>query len=201
VIILFLARQLALAPGLIGVLFSVAALGGVLGSLLAAPLARWLGDARVMWGSLIVAAASGLLIPLTATGARLAWYLAGTLPLILGIAAFIVCVRSAVQATTPEAMRGRVTATIRLFGRGVTPLGALAAGALAATLTPRTALVVLLAFLVLAPVWLLRTPVRRVRDVAELAPRTLTWLVSVHGGDDDPVEEVGGGQPLPGHLL
>jgi hypothetical protein len=67
-------------------------------------------------------------------------------------------------------MRGRVTATIRLFGRGATPLGALAAGALAATLTPRAALVILMAFLVLAPVWLLRTPIGRVRDVAELTP-------------------------------
>jgi MFS family permease len=170
VIVLFLARQLALAPGLIGVLFSLAGVGGVLGALVAAPLARWLGDARVMWGSLIVSAAGGLLLPLTAAGGRLAWYVVGTLPLIMGISAFIVCVRAAVQVAAPEAMRGRVTATIRLFGRGATPLGALAAGALAGAFTPRTALTILMAFLVLAPVWLLLTPIARVRDVAQLAP-------------------------------
>lgn len=174
VIVLFLARQLAFTPGLIGVLFSIAGVGGVFGALVAAPLASRIGDARVMWGSLLVSAAGGLLVPLTAAGAGLAWYAAGVLPLIAGIAACNVCVRAALQVASPEHLRGRVTATIRLFSRGATPLGAVAGGALAAALTPRVALAILMGFLVLAPVWLLLSPVGHVRDLAQLAPTPAT---------------------------
>jgi MFS family permease len=172
VIVLFLARQVGLAPGVIGVLFTLGAVGGLAGSFAAAPLARLVGDARVMWGGALVIAAGGPLVPLTTRGTGIIWYVAGTLLMNLGIVAFNVCVRAAMQAAAPDAMRGRVIATVRLFTRGVSPVGALAGGALAGSLTPRSALVILVALLALPPVWLLLSPVAKVRDVAQLAPAT-----------------------------
>jgi MFS family permease len=170
VIVVFLARQVGLAPALIGVLFTLSSVGGLIGSLAAPPLARGVGNARVMWGAPIVMAVCGLLIPLTSKGAGVAWYLAGALPLSLGIAGFNVCVRAAMQAAAPDAMLGRVTATTRLFSRSAMPAGALGAGALAGLLSPRTALAILMVLLVLTPAWLLLSPIGRVRDVAQLAP-------------------------------
>jgi MFS family permease len=174
VIVVFLARQVGLAPALIGVLFTLAAAGGLVGSLAAAPLARRVGTARVMCGAPALMAACGLLIPLTTTGTGVAWYLAGALPLSLGIAAFNVCVRTAMQTAAPDAMLGRVTATVRLFSRGAMPAGALAAGALASLLTPRATLAILMGLLAITPAWLLLSPIARVRDVAQLAPAPAT---------------------------
>ena len=173
VIVVFLARQVGLRPAVIGVLFTLSAVGGLAGSLVAAPLAGRVGNARVMCGGSVLTAACGLLIPLTSEGTGIVWYLAGALPLSLGLAAFNVCTRAAMQAAAPDAMRGRVTASVRLFSRGVMPLGALAAGALAQVLTPRAALAVFFVLLIGTPVWLLASPVGRVRDVAELAPPAL----------------------------
>jgi hypothetical protein len=95
---------------------------------------------------------------------------AGAVPLSLGIAAFNVCVRAAMQTAAPDAMLGRVTATVRLFSRSAIPAGALGAGALASLLTPRATPTILMALLVMTPAWLLLSPIGQVRDVAELAP-------------------------------
>jgi MFS family permease len=172
VIVVFLARQVGLAPALIGALFTASAVGGLIGSIVAAPLTRRVGNARVMWAAPTVMAVCGLLIPLTSKGTGVAWYLAGALPLSFGIAAFNVCVRAAMQTAAPDAMLGRVTATARLFSRSAMPAGALGAGALAGLLTPRAALAILMALLALTPAWLLLSPIGRVRDVAQLAPDT-----------------------------
>jgi len=119
-----------------------------------------------------VMALCGLLIPLASRGAGIAWYLAGALPLSLGIAAFNVCVRAAMQAAAPDELLGRLTASARLFSRGALPVGALSAGVLAGLLTPRATLSVLMALLALTPAWLLLSPIGRVRDVTQLAPGT-----------------------------
>jgi MFS family permease len=170
VIVVFLARQLGLAPALIGALFTASAVGGLIGSIVAAPLTRRVGNARVMWAAPTVMAVCGLLIPLTSKGTGVAWYLAGALPLSFGIAAFNVCVRTAMQTAAPDAMLGRITASARLLSRSAMPAGALGAGALAGLLTPRAALAILMALLALTPAWLLLSPIGRVRDVAQLAP-------------------------------
>ncbi|GAA5187573.1 MFS transporter [Rugosimonospora acidiphila] len=170
VIFVFLARQVGLSAGPIGVLLALSSCGGLLGALLAGPLSRRVGDARLMWAAPSVMAVFGLLVTLTGTGPRLAWYVAGALPMSLGVAAFNVCVRAAMQVAAPDAMLGRVTATARLLSRGATPVGALVAGALAGAIEPRATLVILLLLLVALPVWLLLSPVGRVREVAQLAP-------------------------------
>ena len=74
------------------------------------------------------------------------------------------------QTAAPDAMLGRLTASARLFSRGATPVGALGAGALAGLLTPRATLVILMALLALTPIWLLLSPIGRIRDVTQLAP-------------------------------
>lgn len=170
VIFVFLARQVGLSAALIGVLLALSSVGGLLGALAASPLTKRVGNARVMWAAPTVMAAFGLLIPLTGTGTALAWYLAGALPLSLGLAAFNVSVRSAMQIAAPEAMLGKVTATFRLLGRATVPAGALGAGTLAGAITPRATLVILMVLLALVPAWLLISPLGRVREVAQLAP-------------------------------
>ncbi len=167
VLLVFLARQVGLSPALIGGLLALSSTGGLLGAVVAAPLSRWAGDARVLSGAALAMAAAGLVIPLTGKGGNLLWYVAGAFVLTLGAAVFNVCARAAIQVATPEAVLGRVSASVRLLGRVTMPLGAVAAGTVAGVSTPRTALVIFMVLLAVVPAWLLVSPLGRQVDDSE----------------------------------
>lgn len=170
VIILFLARQLHLPAGAIGLLFAVAAVGGLLGSLVAGRIARWLGDARTIVLDTAVFVGAGLLLPFTQPGLGLIWFVVGSLLFGGCIGVFNVLVISALQATTPAHLLGRVTASTRTFTRGAIPLGALLGGALASVVAPRWALTIMMVLLLPMPFIFRLSPLGRVRTVDELAP-------------------------------
>ena len=170
VIVVFLARQLDLKAGVIGALFAVGAIGGVIGALSSGAVAKRIGDARLLWLSAVINVPAILTLPLTSAGAGLAWFVAGQFVLNMGIALFNVCVRAAIQRSTPSEMMGRTTASIRVFSRGALPLGSLAGGALATAASPRAALFVMVALYVLVPLRLYLSPIGRVRTVDELTP-------------------------------
>jgi MFS family permease len=173
VIVVFLARQLGLAAGVIGVLFAVGAVGGVIGALVAGPLARRIGDARVLWLSAVLNVPAALVIPIASRGAGLAWFVVGQGVLNAGIALFNVCARAAIQSSAPSHLLGRVTASIRVFSRGALPVGSLVGGGLASAFSPRIALLSMLAFYAVAPLRLFLSPIGRVRTVAELNPASV----------------------------
>jgi MFS family permease len=170
IVFVFLARQLGLHAGVVGVLFGTGGAGALLGSAVAAAVARRIGDARLLWTSAAVFSAGGLLTTLTTPGWGLAWFVAGMVALNGGIAAFNVCVVSAIQAGTPETLLGRVVASTRMFTRGGIALGGLAGGALATVLSPRVALAILMGLTVLAPLQMRLSAVGRVRRLDELPP-------------------------------
>ncbi len=187
VVVLFLARQLHLPAGVIGVLFGVASVGGLLGSMLAGRLTRRYGDARVPVRATIVMVIGGLLMPLTMTGFGLIWFVAGSLLLSAGIGVFNVCVVSAMQATTPARMLGRALASTRMFTRGGLPLGALFGGLLATLFAPRWALAIVMLLQVPMPLVFLLSPLGRVRTVAELP----------HPVEPEPAEPAAPVEPAP----
>jgi len=170
VVVLFLIREVRITGGVVGVLFALGAVGALAGSLLASRLADRYGDAMLIRAIPLVVAGGGLLIPLTSRGFGLAWFVAGQLFMTAAIAVFNVCVRSAVQIGTPPELLGRAGTSIRLFSRGALPLGALVGGALATALTARAAIAILMSVMLAVPVLLHRSPVGRVRRIAELAP-------------------------------
>ena len=47
--LIFLTRIVGLSPGVIGMLFAVAGIGGLVGATLIRPLSRWIGSARIIW--------------------------------------------------------------------------------------------------------------------------------------------------------
>lgn len=113
----------------------------------------------------------GALVPLAAQGWRLGLFVVGEIGLMAGIGIFNVCVRAALQSSVPAEMLGRTTASIRLFTRGMLPVGAIFAGALATATSPRVTVIVLMALLILCPIWLRMSPIGRVRTRAELGPQ------------------------------
>lgn len=135
------------------------------GALTARRLARWLGTARALWLSALGTGLFGLLIPLTTTGPRAAYYAIGSAVVAAGIIVYNTIASSFLQTYCPPLMLGRVTASMAFLTQGCIPLGALLAGALAAALTVRDALWVTLALYNLSGLLLLTRPLRRDKDL------------------------------------
>ena len=166
--VVFLVRQGHAGPGTIGVLMSLGAVGGLAGALASGALARWAGTARIIWLSLVVSSPFALLIPLTTPGPGLVCFAAGDAAITFGAAVYTIHQASYRQLLTPHQLLGRMNATIRFLTWAAIPLGGLLGGALGGTLGNRAALWACTIGYCLAPVWLLASPLRRMRDTESI---------------------------------
>jgi MFS family permease/acyl carrier protein len=125
VLVLFAQDKLGLGNVGYGLLLSGFAVGGVLGSLVATRLSRWLGSGTLLVAATLVAAVAWLV--LGATGNAL---LAGATLALTGGAGMVINVVgvSLRQAIVPDHLVGRVVSTFRMVGYGATPIGALLGG-------------------------------------------------------------------------
>ena len=164
-VIVFLVRVVGLSSAAVGVLTATSGLGGLLGALVARRLARVLGTARALLLTTLGSGLSGLLIPLTAKGPRIACYVAGSALVAGGIVIGNVILGSFRQAYCPPAMLGRVTASMRFLTFGAIPLGALLAGALGTVLGIRNGLWAVLAIFAASGLFLLSRDIRTARDL------------------------------------
>ena len=165
--VVFLVREVHVAPATVGLLVGLVSLGSVVGAAIARSVGRWIGTARAVWLATLVTAPFGLLIPLTTRGAGLAFYVVGNVVLLVGILIYNVTVSSFRQAYCPPEILGRVIATMRFVLFGTIPLGALAGGTLGSLLGPRDAVWVLLAGNVVPSLILLASPLRSLRDLPD----------------------------------
>jgi MFS family permease len=167
VLLVFLVREVGLGAGMIGLLLSLASLGGVAGAMLSGPVVRRLGSARGLFALEAASGLSALLIPLTTGGAGLAWLVVGN----AGVAAFVVAgnVISASfrQRYCPPELLGRVTASMRVLNYGTMPVAAVVAGALATAVGLRTTMWVGTAGVLAAALLLLIGPLTHSRDLPE----------------------------------
>jgi MFS family permease len=164
-VVVFLVRVVGLGSAAVGLLLAAGGIGGVLGALGAPRLTHAFGTARTLILASLGAGLSGLLIPLTGPGPRLACYVAGSALISGGISVTNVIAGSFRQEYCPPAMLGRAAASMRFLAYGMIPLGALLAGALGTALGVRNGLwIVQLIFA--ASGLLLLTP--RIRGAREL---------------------------------
>ncbi|HYM97615.1 MAG TPA: MFS transporter [Candidatus Sulfotelmatobacter sp.] len=163
-LLLFAYRQLGLTPTAVGLVLAVGSGISLLGAVAAGPATRSWGVGPTLVATQILTGVAYLLIPLATLGAPLLWI--GLSQLLLGLqrSVFNIVQVSLRQAVTPDAMRGRMTASIRTVIWGVYPIGALLGGALGTRLglTPTIAVGGLLSLL--ASAWLLAPSVRTVRE-------------------------------------
>lgn len=167
VIMIFAARTLGLSAGQIG----AAHIAGGLGALLAAISAkhlnrRWGLGPPILAGLGVTALAWGVLAVLPANHTNPVITLASSLFLLdFGVTLYIIHYLSLRQAITPDALLGRMTATMRFLSVAGAPIGALAAGAIAETAGQRAALAVcaIACAVLFAALWAI-SPVRHVRD-------------------------------------
>jgi MFS family permease len=167
--VLFLAREVGQPPAVIGLVLAAGSAGGVLGALTAGRWIRGLGQGRTVVTALLVTGPVALALPLTTPGAGLAWFALGMAAVAYGGVVYNVAQVSFRQAVTPDRLLGRMNASIRFLVWGTIPLGGLLGGALGELIGLRATLLVTAVGMALSPVWVLASPLRRLRDLPAAA--------------------------------
>lgn len=118
-----LIRDVGLSEGGVGLFFSVAGVGSVLGAVFTPSLIRRFGYGRVLWLSAALCAPLYLLLPLADHGGRLV--VAAGAFLVMNLRNMIgnIILVSYRQRVTPDHLLGRVNATMRFALWGMLPIG------------------------------------------------------------------------------
>jgi len=160
---LFAINELQMTPALIGLAFSLGSVGGLVASLVAGPLSRRFGVGRVIVVTVALGGPFEFAVGLGSAGAdALNLALIAAAGFAMGGSGTIYNINqvSLRQAITPEAMSGRMNATMRWFVWGTMPIGSIIGGIIGETLGVRAAILIggagaTLAFvpLLFGPVW------------------------------------------------
>lgn len=164
-IVVFLVRDLHAAPSLIGLTLGVGSAGGVVGGLIAGPLARRIGSARLLWLGKLSLGWLALLIPLARPGWSTALVPLGLFAVTTSLVMFNVSQVSYRQSVCPPELLGRMNASIRWVIRGAQPLGSLLGGVLGGWLGVRPTLLVAALGSWLAVLWIVASPLRGMREI------------------------------------
>lgn len=129
---IFALRELGLTPQMLGVVFSLSAVGGLLGAIATPHIVKRVGEARAIPISAIAFSVSPFFLPAISLVPELAFPL---LVLQFFVMSFTILLYNITQVTfrqriTPPRLLGRMNASIRFVVWGVMPIGALLAGAL-----------------------------------------------------------------------
>jgi MFS family permease len=160
VFLIFVYRQLHLSPGVVGVVFAIAAVGGLTGALTAGTIARRVGLGLTLLLAIAVGGGVWALIPLARYGAAV------PLLLISGFVAFFteplynINQVSLRQAITPDRVQGRMNATMRTIVWGTNPIGSFLGGVLGSVLGVVPTLWIGIVIATLAAGWIIAGPVR-----------------------------------------
>ncbi|MGF1342910.1 MFS transporter [Streptomyces flavovirens] len=167
-LVLFANRSLGLSAGAIGVAFGVGATGSLLGAVSAPKLSDRFGVGRsIVVGAVLfpapvaIAAAANGPLWLRAGALAAAEFLSG-----FGVMLFDVNLNSLQTSVIPDGMRSRVAGAFSTVNYGVRPVGAVVGGALATLVGLRATLLVAAVGGALSVLWLLPSPIPRIRSLA-----------------------------------
>lgn len=165
---LYAIRVLGMGPAILGITIAMGGVGSMLGAALAKPAANRLGLGKALLLSLLLSSCASMLIPL----ARGPLHLAVAMMMaaqVLGDCCdtvYSVSEMSLRQAITPDRLMGRMNATVGFVADGAGPLGALAGGLLGGVIGVRPTLALAALGGAFAALWLLASPIRRLRKPA-----------------------------------
>ena len=167
--VLYATRTLGVSPATLGIVLGAGAIGGVLGSVVTGRIVGRIGVGATFAAGCVLFTAPLLLIPL-ASGPQpavlgllfLAEFGAGFGVMVLDISAGAILV-----AAVPETLRARMFGAYQLVNYGVRPIGALGGGALGAAIGLQPTLWIAGIGAVASVLWLLPSPVPRMRALPE----------------------------------
>ncbi len=191
-LVVLLARTLHMAPGYIGLFFTVSSVGGLVGALSATRLAARWGQGPAIWKTCAYTVPFGLLVPLAqrgwlvwaaAIGAGIGWF---------GGVAYNVIQVSFRQGLTPERLLGRMNASMRFLVWGTMPLGSFVGGVLGHFLGVRGAVWVGAVGSLFTFLPTLLSPLRHMRELPRAPEEPAGPPVPVTGGQLSDVPPGGG---------
>lgn len=164
-IIILLARDLDLAPGVIGLLFTVGSLGGLVGSLLVRRLARVVGEGPLIWLSMALTTPFMLVIPFLQRNWTVGLFALVEMFLMMGNVTYNVSCVSFRQRLCPERLLGRMNASLRFVMWGVIPIGGLIGGGLGSVIGVRPTILVSVIGTMMAILPIVVSPLRTMREL------------------------------------
>ncbi len=165
--VLYVTKDLGLGAGLLGLVLGTGAVGGLIGAAVSGAVVR-----RIGIGGSLVAGFIGFTLPLVLIPAA-----GGPLPVVVAVlfaAEFLSCAGVMIvdvaagsfqMALIPETMRARVMGAFRTLNHGFRPIGALVGGLLGTALGVRPTLWIATVGAVFAVLWLLPSPLPRMREL------------------------------------
>lgn len=168
VFVLYAVRTVGLQPGVLGAIYGVGAVGGIIGSTISTRLGQRGTFGPVLGVAFTFGSLPWMLLPalsgpraVEVAGFTVAYFL-----IRLGLGLWRVLTQSFRQAITPLHLLGRVGASIRFVSYGLGALGYLLSGALATSIGLRPTLwVAAIGFVITLAITLLATPLPRIRSI------------------------------------
>lgn len=168
---IYVLRTLGLAEPVLGLVISAGAVGGILGAVLAAPVAKRVGEGRIIPLTALLFGPTFAILPLAArlTAPPEIVLIAGT-----GLSMFVVVVYNVAQVSfrqrlCPPALLGRMNASVRFIVWGVIPIGSLLGGWAGAQLGVVPALWIGAAGSLVAALPVVASPLVRMRELPTAA--------------------------------
>lgn len=169
IFVLYATKELGVSPGTLGVALGVGAVGGILGALVTPRLERAVGlGPSIVIGSVLFPAPL-ILVPI-ASGSELKLGLmlgAAEFFSAVGVMIFDVTAASMHFMRTPDRIRARMSATFKFVNYGIRPIGALIGGGLGTAIGLQTTLWIGVLGALAGVMWLLFSPIPRLRAVVE----------------------------------
>jgi MFS family permease len=167
--ILFAVRELGVRAGTLGLVLGAGAVGGLIGSMVTTRLSRRIGIGPAFLLGCILFPVPLLLVPLA--GGPM-WLVLAMLFLAefgsgLGVMILDISAASIFAALVPPRLRSRVSGAYTLVNYGVRPVGSLIGGFLGTVLGLRPALWIASVGAILGFLWLLPSPIPRMRELPE----------------------------------
>ncbi|MFF1691673.1 MULTISPECIES: MFS transporter [unclassified Streptomyces] len=163
----FMVRELDAPSWLVGLVFSVSAVGGLIIGALTKRISERVGTARIIWVAMAAPGPLYLCMPLAQPGWGVLLYGVGLAAFSANVVLYNVAATSYQQRVTPANLLGRVNASFLWICYGAIPLGSLTGGALASWLGLRTALWICVLGTWSAALWVFFSPLRTMRDLPE----------------------------------
>jgi MFS family permease len=164
-VVLYMARDLGFAPGILGTIWALGGISSFIGAVVTEPATKRLGVGPAMVAGCLLSGVAMIFVPL-AQGAALAAALLLILQQLLGDCAATIYHINQVslrQAISQERLLGRVNASAQFLGLGAMLAGSLLGGYLGEILGVRTMLLVGGFGTVFSALWLVFSPVRALR--------------------------------------
>lgn len=165
--VFYVLEEIGLPEGVTGLSFALGGAAALAGAVYTGRITRRLGVGNAMVCSLGVAAVANLLVPLSTEANLLAFGLILAQQFLgdSALTVYEIADTSLIQAAAADAWQGRVHATLRMVRFGGEVLGTVAAGLLPFAFSVRPVMIVAALGMALAAIPVLRSPVRRLRDI------------------------------------